>query len=416
MSIRLQDGTTVQIGRGFFEVTDKRVSRKHGEITVMGHQIKIKACHVNPIFYKKSGSVESLILMKDLEVTLVNRDKFSLLPNEFEYEVRVEIETPAPEALATAEETTSELRVRNIGDINSNLEAGTMATSLSQVLANSTVVEATNETNESDSDHTPSDLDMTPPDFAANSTDPSDWRPTRKRSIEENLEAEESNKKMKSSNSEQVVSKDGATSSVQSEINNNATSMTPQEPSKSVSIDEVKIKPDPDSVAQSSNNLVKIKPDPDVPSSSTSNTAALPINIKSDPDTAEVPVKKEDPPTAALPAFRPSCQFGVRCYRHAPDHRTEFAHPADADYRRPDFPPAPAGTPDCPFGASCYRRNPDHFVRLQHPSSSEFFSKMFSSLILFISMNDKRSLSTCSYTGSSATYTSSFTTCPSSRL
>lgn len=77
-------------------------------------------------------------------------------------------------------------------------------------------------------------------------------------------------------------------------------------------------------------------------------------------------VKKEEPDSN----LRDSCQFGIRCYRNTPDHRQEFAHPGDTDYRRPSFPPAPPGMPNCPFGATCYRRNPDHFREYAHPSSS----------------------------------------------
>lgn len=51
-------------------------------------------------------------------------------------------------------------------------------------------------------------------------------------------------------------------------------------------------------------------------------------------------------------------------------HRAEKAHPGDADYRRPNFPPAPPNAPDCPFGNLCYRRNPLHFQEYKHPTSS----------------------------------------------
>uniref|UniRef100_A0A336LHW4 CSON010461 protein n=1 Tax=Culicoides sonorensis TaxID=179676 RepID=A0A336LHW4_CULSO len=56
-------------------------------------------------------------------------------------------------------------------------------------------------------------------------------------------------------------------------------------------------------------------------------------------------VKKEEPTDE-----RESCEYGVGCYRRNLEHRREQAHPGDADYRRPDYPPAPPGTPPCPYG------------------------------------------------------------------
>lgn len=89
-STELADGSTTVIGRGFAEVADKRVSRKHGEIKVIHDKIQLKACHVNPIFYKTNDSNLIQILTKDNEVTLGNLDKFCLLPNnEIEYEIKV---------------------------------------------------------------------------------------------------------------------------------------------------------------------------------------------------------------------------------------------------------------------------------------------------------------------------------------
>lgn len=350
---------------------------KHGEIKVSGDKIELLACHVNPIFYKKSGNNQSEILLKDQKVTLYSNDKFSLLPESvIEYEIRV-VEAPEGNG-GPVEPTPGELRVRNIVEINENLEAG-IATSISQIMANTSVNNQTDmTTHDSDSDRTPSDLERSPsPDFLATvSTEPSNWRPTRKRSIDEN--GEEGKKKLKSSAPDQIQPhlNIGSTSSAQPEIANISA------PSSSVTQQQqpISIKPDPDAqiaaiVAAISVDPVAVKPDPDHKTGSVPNIVNAPENpmeVNPEPDEAIVqPGAVKTEPPVALPTLRPSCLFGVRCYRTADDHRREFAHPTDADYRRPDFPPAPAGTPDCPFGASCYRRNPDHFVRLQHPSSSE---------------------------------------------
>lgn len=74
--------------------------------------------------------------------------------------------------------------------------------------------------------------------------------------------------------------------------------------------------------------------------------------------------------TAGQPSIRSSCQYGIGCYNRDHDHRRDLAHPYDIDYRRPEFPQADANTPRCPFWDRCYRRNPAHFQQLQHPPSS----------------------------------------------
>lgn len=108
-----------------------------------------------------------------------------------------------------------------------------------------------------------------------------------------------------------------------------------------------------------------VKPDPDASEASSSSRP------KSPPATEAVKTEvKEETADSTGPPPRPSCEFGIRCYRHTIDHRTQFAHPNDSDYRRPVFPPAPDDVPSCPFGASCYRRNPQHFREFQHPDST----------------------------------------------
>lgn len=108
-----------------------------------------------------------------------------------------------------------------------------------------------------------------------------------------------------------------------------------------------------------------IKPDPDAAESSSGTKST------EDQQPPAVEVKKESADSTG-PPLRPSCQFGIACYRHTSDHRTQFAHPHDSDYRRPALPPAPDDAPECPFGASCYRRNPQHFREYKHPDSSRY--------------------------------------------
>ncbi|KAG4078600.1 hypothetical protein HA402_003247 [Bradysia odoriphaga] len=93
--------------------------------------------------------------------------------------------------------------------------------------------------------------------------------------------------------------------------------------------------------------------------------------IKDEPvDTALTPAPTLVPKIEDVKPERQSCNYGIKCFRRNPAHRTELAHPGDVDYRRPNLPSAPAGTPACPWGAACYRRNPQHFIQLSHPPAN----------------------------------------------
>jgi PBZ domain len=204
------------------------------------------------------------VLFKDQIIFLTNCDKFSFLPMpSTEYEVRIHDENSA-----------GSFRIRAVGEINENLEAGTIPTSMSQIFGREQNVPDTTERNETDQ---------------TTSSDPP--QNERKRAGEETKN--------------ESPAKRGRT-----EISEASTSTT--------IIPQISIKSDPDSTTVRHN-----------PSTS--------IAIKPDPDAVKI-----EPPT------RPSCEFGIRCYRNTPDHRRNFAHPADSDYRRPSFPDAPPGTSPCP--------------------------------------------------------------------
>lgn len=114
---------------------------------------------------------------------------------------------------------------------------------------------------------------------------------------------------------------------------------------------------------------VAVKADPDTGEASTSQAKPSDSAASTSEEAVKAEIKKETADSTSSP-LRPSCEFGIRCYRRTVEHRTQFAHPNDSDYRRPTFAPAPSDAPQCPYGASCYRRNPQHFRDFQHPDST----------------------------------------------
>ncbi|XP_068157154.1 aprataxin and PNK-like factor [Drosophila tropicalis] len=117
------------------------------------------------------------------------------------------------------------------------------------------------------------------------------------------------------------------------------------------------------------------------PAASVSSNSSLTVKAESADTSVTSPVVVKAEPTqsngeatannasavVSSSTIRPSCRFGIRCYRRNPAHRSAEAHPGDDDYRRPDYPEPPLGTPACPFGNLCYRRNPVHFQQHSHP-------------------------------------------------
>jgi len=124
-------------------------------------------------------------------------------------------------------------------------------------------------------------------------------------------------------------------------------------------------------------STIKIKIEADESSGEgTSSTSENKVNEIPVATVQPMVVKKEEESIKKEPeagsSLRPSCKFGIKCYRRNPFHRVEEAHPGDLDYRRPEFPEPPVGTPFCPFGNVCYRRNPVHFQQFSHPPQTDF--------------------------------------------
>ncbi|XP_050087328.1 aprataxin and PNK-like factor isoform X2 [Anopheles aquasalis] len=311
------------IGRGdYLECDDKRVSRNHGtlRLTKEGEDpvVRVTALHpTNFIFYRLKRSAGQLRLLKDESVLLKPGDQFGLLPDSYWFEIKGKE--------SNNEEDTQPLEEPLNGQADTQPSEQTLR------------VRSVDEVNSEASN----DLDDAP-----------NTAPSAKRKPDDTA-----NDETESDGARKRICTDDGDGQVAS------TSSTPSTNTNSTSTQDV-------------DNLVKtVKADPD-----TTPSASIVTVVKPDPDgtvgaTNDVkPILSSAPSLAANAApLRPSCDFGIRCYRAGSDHRTQFAHPGDLDYRRPNFPPAPPGAPLCPFGAKCYRRNPQHFVDFQHPDPNIYF-------------------------------------------
>jgi aprataxin and PNK-like factor len=373
-SVVLSNDEITIIGRGFFECQDKRVSKKHGEITVLDSTIKIKSCHQNPIFYKIKNDPKKNVLRKDSEVILGDSDRFSLLPEEFEWTIKIEQENDQNE------NPTSTFRIRQTDEINANL------TQLLREGCETPDLEGCEtpdlEGRETpDLERTPSPENLRPPQNYHNNQEDAlvaqeVSSSSRKRSFDNSGETENLEiKKQKQVPCAQVPS---STTSENVQQTTSDSSVVPQSSDSNSSTLLTNIKPDPDSTEI---NNQQNPTDQNVPSTSTIKTEPAenndqhPSSSNSDVKVDTSTVKKEENPdnsSCQQQTVRPSCEFGIRCYRMTDDHRREYSHPMENDYRRPNFPPAPANAPRCPYWDACYRRNPDHFREMAHPSSDSY--------------------------------------------
>nr|KAF6445891.1 aprataxin and PNKP like factor [Rousettus aegyptiacus] len=65
---------------------------------------------------------------------------------------------------------------------------------------------------------------------------------------------------------------------------------------------------------------------------------------------------------------RTSCMYGANCYRKNPVHFQHFSHPGDSDYGCVQVmcQDEADDRPECPYGSSCYRKNPQHKIEYRH--------------------------------------------------
>ncbi|XP_021247913.1 aprataxin and PNK-like factor isoform X2 [Numida meleagris] len=65
---------------------------------------------------------------------------------------------------------------------------------------------------------------------------------------------------------------------------------------------------------------------------------------------------------------RTPCMYGAGCYRRNPVHFQQFSHPNDDDYYETDTVTQDNNDnrPECPYGTACYRKNPQHKLEYKH--------------------------------------------------
>ncbi|XP_041611300.1 aprataxin and PNK-like factor isoform X1 [Vulpes lagopus] len=423
--VALAPGETV-IGRGpLLRITDKRVSRRHAILEVVGGQLRIKPIHTNPCFYQSSEKSQLLPLKKNLWRWLSPGDSFSLLIDKYIFCV-----------FSTHSETEMECTLRNSQMLDEdNILSGTSksflghspdeTTGAPQLERSTEVAETQTTTTNSEcflGEHRelskqqsnpaerrrilpawmltedPSDQNLSAPVSSEDNTviqgsrkegickDKTQVNITqqggRKRFISsESTSAEQDmGKKYKNADQEESIisSKEMLRScSVITSHNAEVNDIRANTQRNETPVEELGRVPERRNIMKGRRSK-----EGEVMSCSESPLSAQGKSSQEEsPGSPESSSDPSNPETLSAKATdsvaqgseenkikRTSCMYGAKCYRKNPVHFQHFSHPGDGDYGGVQVmcQDEADDRPECPYGASCYRKNPQHKIEYRH--------------------------------------------------
>ncbi|XP_032509334.1 aprataxin and PNK-like factor isoform X1 [Phocoena sinus] len=425
--VALAPGETV-VGRGpLLGITDKRVSRRHAILEVVGGQLRIKPIHTNPCFYQSSEKSQLLPLKTNLWHWLNSGDSFSLLVDKYIFrvlsthsEMEVECtlrnsqildeddvlnETPKSSSIDLPDETPDAPQLERSTEIGKT-----------QTAANSvSFLDESRDLSKQQPDPSQrkrilpawmltenlSDQNLSLPVISGDNnviresgkegickdkTQVNITQQGRKRLISsgstESISAEQdTGKKCKNADQEESIisSKEmsqsfSAITLDNTEVNNMKTNAQrneiPVEELGKVPEHKITTKgtPDKDSKARSGSESclsAQGKSFHDEPERSHPESGSDPSN----PETLHAKAADSVPQgSEENKVKRTSCMYGANCYRKNPVHFQHFSHPGDSDYGGVHITCQGEADdrPECPYGASCYRKNPQHKIEYRH--------------------------------------------------
>ncbi|KAM5252433.1 aprataxin and PNK-like factor [Hipposideros larvatus] len=430
--LALAPGETV-IGRGpLLGITDKRVSRRHAILEVVGGQLRIKPIHTNPCFYQSPENSQLLPLRTNLWHWLNPGDSFSLLVDKYIFCVS-----------STYSEMESECTLRNSqmldkGDLVTKTP-GSSLVNLPDETTGASQLEGSTEiaTTQTSTTNNVSFLGECA-DFSKQQSNPAQrkrilpaWMLTENLS-DQNLSALviSGNNNVTQESQKEVLCKDKTQVSItqqgrkrlvstgspektsaeqdtgkkcknahQKESIISSKEMPQSFPAVTLSNTEVnsmktntqRNKIPVEEISQFSEQKVIAKGAPDKEEAVSSPESCSSAQGKSFHEESQGahPESSSDPSNPAtvhanaadsVPQVsgenkvkRTSCMYGANCYRKNPVHFQHFSHPGDSDYggAQDTCRDEADDRPECPHGASCYRKNPQHKIEYKHSTLPE---------------------------------------------
>ncbi|XP_077173994.1 aprataxin and PNK-like factor isoform X2 [Paroedura picta] len=385
--VALPPGETV-IGRGpLLGITDKRVSRKHAILKVMGDQLCIKPVHVNPCFYRPSEHSQFLPLDSDEWHHLSPGDNFSLLVDKCVFRVVFpHTDMDGLKSWNDAEEMPNQ--TSKMPPERSTLQQ-IPSSNHGKLLEGQSVLERTTETPQKLSASRKRVLpawmlqgDLTVPSSLLSvpgnrNNEERRKSPAKKQKTTTSSDAalslqavqgvatESAVPKVENNNSRSVslIPKTVAMQNECSEPSQSAYRSTESDPSNMRGIEEDRGASKAESEGMPSQSLVH----------QDENKVLIPDQT-TEADSSDSTGSSSVPQSSNLTKHtRIPCQYGRNCYRKNPIHFQQFSHPGDADCHDPEVGTAAVNDPrpECPYGTTCYRKNPQHKKEYKHTAPPE---------------------------------------------
>ncbi|EMP31774.1 Aprataxin and PNK-like factor [Chelonia mydas] len=369
-----------------FLITDKRVSRKHAILEVVGDQLRIKPVHVNPCFYQSPENSHLLPLETDEWHALSPGDSFSLLIDKYIFKVlSTHSDVESTLSCNESEELKPVWRKRMLPSwmLQGDLVVQSLSTPVTKRGGGVTRGKGRGKN------------DMEPSKSRAN------VQGRKRLACEERLGdfkemGQDQGKKSKTTEEEATGPPSRGRAETLQQQAASGTDVGPQHagnlpepccaagwelPAGASGIplsrndDKTVSQKIESSVEKSDCQLHSKRPDHRLDAKSQLSTDTNKMNEREnkyeDPEAEDFNSARS---TDALQSSkqtkqkRTPCMYGTGCYRKNPVHFQQFSHPGDRDYHDVAVVSQDDDDdrPECPYGTTCYRKNPQHKLEYKH--------------------------------------------------
>ncbi|XP_020033024.1 aprataxin and PNK-like factor isoform X2 [Castor canadensis] len=411
-----------------WEITDKRVSRRHAILEVVGGQLRIKPIHTNPCFYQSSKKSQLLPMKTNVWHWLHPGDSFSLLANKYIFHVfsthsKMENDCTLRNSQMLDEDNiineTSESSVINLPDKTTGASQPERSTEVTKTQTTTTdsvsfIGECTDFSKQQSNPTQRKRIlpawmlveNLSDKDLSASviSGDKNIIQESGKEGIYKdetpvNVTQQGRKRLISSENSESVSAEQDAGKKYKNFDQEKAAISSKKMPESlstitlsntdmnTVTTNTQRNKIEVEEPGKVSEHKVMTKRTPNEEGEAV-NCSASCMSVQSKsfpyesqgcrPDSSSDPSSPETLQAKATELVpqdseenmvkRTSCMYGPNCYRKNPVHFQHFSHPGDRDYGGLEVvgQDETDGRPECPYGASCYRKNPQHKIEYRH--------------------------------------------------
>ncbi|XP_039205247.1 aprataxin and PNK-like factor isoform X2 [Crotalus tigris] len=354
-----------QIGRVYTKkgrtVTDKKVSRKHATLKIVGDQLSIKPVHVNPCFYWP---------VEDDQLFPLDRDKWhQLCPEDLRDQIPTTLRSTMMSHSQPSEQSTIPSNKKQLPEVHSLMENAT------EIPEKFTLPKK--------EESRPAQRKRQLPEWMLPTDLMASTQSTSKTGNNEEIKPDlrKKQKILESEDStllkEEVFTKDVAKKMPKIEskrISQKAESSVEQFNSQ-LDNEELALKSDGQASQPTQMHTTNTKENK--LESINSETMQVynqgdiqetTLNLAIGIDTSNITESQEMQQSSHInKPQRITCQYGRSCYRKNPIHFQQFSHPGDSDYHDSEaVTHVDDDRPECPYGTDCYRKNPQHKLEYKH--------------------------------------------------